>query len=126
MKKIIQTSQAPAAIGPYSQGVEANGFVFFSGQIAIDPTTSEVVKGDIAVQTKRVMENINALLVSTGLGFNNVVKTTIFLTSMSDFSTVNEIYGTYFPGQPPARSTVAVSDLPKGVIVEIEAIAVRA
>lgn len=125
MKKIHRTDNAPAPVGPYSQAVEANGFVFLSGQVAIDPTTNEVIQGDVELQTKQVMENIKAVLTSANLSFNDVVKSTIFLTNMGDFSKVNEIYAKYFPEQPPARSTVQVSGLPKAVNVEIEMIALR-
>jgi len=125
MKKIIQTNKAPKAIGPYSQGVDVGSLVFFSGQISIDPTTNEVILDDVKSQTERVMKNISALLESAELKFENIVKTTIFLTTMNDFAAVNEVYGKYFPTNPPARSTVAVAGLPKGVSVEIEVVAVR-
>lgn len=125
MKKILFTDKAPAAVGPYSQAVEAGGFVFCSGQIAIDPATNQVLQVDVAKQTERVLENISAVLKNAGLEFKHIVKTTIFLTDMKDFGTVNEIYGRYFPEQPPARSTVAVAGLPKGVNVEIEVLAKR-
>lgn len=121
--KIIRTDKAPAAIGPYSQGVRANGFIFFSGQIPLDPSTGETVKGDIAVQTEQVMKNVEAVLAAAGVGFRDVVKTTIFLTDLADFAVVNEIYGQRFPAEPPARSTVEVKALPKGVAIEIEVIA---
>ena len=123
-KEIISTDRAPAAIGPYSQGVRANGFIFFSGQIPLNPLSGEVVLGDIAVQAELVMNNIEALLSASGIGFQNVVKTTIFLTSLADFAIVNEVYGRRFTGAPPARSTVEVKALPKGVAIEIEVIAV--
>jgi len=123
MKKIISTKNAPAAIGPYSQAIEVGDLLFCSGQIAIDPATSQVLTGDIKTQTEQVMKNIDGVLQAAGLSFQNIVKSTIFLTSMNDFATVNEIYGKYFPENPPARSTVAVSGLPKGVNVEIEVIA---
>jgi 2-iminobutanoate/2-iminopropanoate deaminase len=119
----IETAQAPAAIGPYSQGVRAGDYVFFSGQIPLDPVTGEVVSGDIAVQTERVMANMAAVLDAAGLGFGEVVKTTIYLIDMSDFAVVNGIYGRYFSGIFPARATVQVAALPKGVGVEIEWIA---
>jgi 2-iminobutanoate/2-iminopropanoate deaminase len=115
MKKIISTSEAPAAIGPYSQAVRSGNFLFCSGQI---------VSGDIAAQTRRVLDNVGAVLKAEGLTFENIVKTTIFLTDLGDFQTVNETYGSYFKQQPPARSTVQVSALPKGAKVEIEVIAV--
>ena len=124
MKKIISTSEAPAAIGPYSQGVRIGSIVFYSGQIPLDPKTGQVVSGGIDVQTRRVMENIGGLLKAEGLDYDNVVKTTIFLASMGDFQTVNEVYGSYFKQAPPARSTVQAGALPKNVGIEIEVIAV--
>ncbi|MEO5719071.1 MAG: RidA family protein [Chthoniobacterales bacterium] len=123
MKKILSTTDAPAAIGPYSQGVRTGSLLFCAGQIPLDPKTGQMVTGDISEQTKRVLENISGLLKAAKLSFDHVVKTTIFLTSMDDFQTVNEIYGSYFRENPPARSTVAVSALPKGAKVEIEVIA---
>src|SRR6185437_11686133 len=124
MKKIISTSEAPGAIGPYSQAVRSGSFVFCSGQIALDPKSGQIVAGDIAVQTRRVLDNVAAILKTEGLTFDHVVKTTIFLTNLGDFQTVNEIYGSYFKADPPARSTVQVAALPKNVDVEIEVIAV--
>lgn len=124
-KKIIETKNAPAPIGPYSQAVEAGGFVFCSGQIALDPATNQISTGGVPEQTELVMKNINAVLTEAGLGFDNIVKTTIFLTDMADFPAVNEVYGKYFKSQPPARSTVAVAGLPRGVKVEIEVLAIR-
>ena len=124
MKKIISTSEAPAAIGPYSQAVRRGNFLFCSGQIPLDPKSGQIVAGDIAAQTRRVLDNIRAVLKAEGLTFENIVKTTIFLTDLADFQTVNEIYSSYFKQQPPARSTVQVSALPKGANVEIEVIAV--
>ena len=124
MREVISTTKAPAAIGPYSQGVRAGGFVFFSGQIPIDPATGEVCSGDITVQAELVMSNIAALLEAAGVGFDSVVKTTIFLTNLADFAAVNEVYGSRFTKEPPARSTVEVSALPKGVQIEIEVVAV--
>jgi len=123
MKKIISTSEAPAAIGPYSQAVRSGKFLFCSGQIPLDLKSGQIVPGDIAAQTRRVLDNIAAVLKAEGLTFENVVKTTIFLTDLADFQTVNEIYGSYSKNQPPARSTVQVSALPKGAKIEIEAIA---
>ena len=123
MKKIISTSEAPAAIGPYSQAVRSGRFLFCSGQIPLDPKSGQIISGDIAAQTRRVLDNIAAVLRGEGLTFDNVVKTTIFLTDLGDFQTVNEIYGSYFKEDPPARSTVQVSALPKGAKVEIEVIA---
>jgi 2-iminobutanoate/2-iminopropanoate deaminase len=124
MKKIISTSEAPAAIGPYSQGVRAGSTIYYSGQIPLDPKTGQVVSGGIDVQARRVMENIAGLLRAEGLGFGNIVKTTIFLADIGDFQTVNEIYGSYFEQAPPARSTVQAGALPKNVRIEIEVIAV--
>ena len=123
MKKIISTSDAPAAIGPYSQAVRTRNFLFCSGQIPLDPKSGQIVAGDIATQSRRVLDNIGAVLKAEGLAFENIVKTTIFLTDLGDFQAVNEIYGSYFKQQPPARSTVQVSALPKGANVEIEVIA---
>ncbi len=124
MKKIIRTNNAPAPIGPYNQAVMAGNFLFVSGQIAIDPATGNLVTGDIQTETRLVMENISAILAEAGLGFSNIVKTTIFLMDMGQFAQVNEIYGTYFTTDAPARETVQVSGLPKGVNVEISVIAV--
>jgi len=126
MKKPIFTSEAPAAIGPYSQGMSSGHFLFCSGQIPLDPQSGEIVSGDIATQTRRVLDNIGAILRIAGLTFDNVVKTTIFLTDLADFQKVNEIYGSYFKQDPPARSTVQVSALPRGANVEIEVIAAAA
>ena len=122
--KIIQTEEAPRAIGPYSQGVQAGEFVFCSGQIPIDPATNELklFNGDVRMQTELVMSNILAMAAACGVKLNRVVKTTIFLTSMDDFQTVNEVYAKYFTSNHPARSTVEVSRLPKGVKVEIEVV----
>lgn len=122
-KEIIATDKAPKAIGPYSQGVRAGGFVFFSGQIALDPETGELVGKDAAGQTERVMENIGAVLAAAGLTFADVVKSTIFLVNLADFGVVNEIYGRRFSAEPPARSTVEVKGLPRGALVEIEVVA---
>ena len=125
MKKVIHTDNAPKAVGPYSQAVQMGDFLFCSGQISIDPKTNEVFTGDIKVQTEMVMKNIEAVLTAANLNFGNIIKTTIFLSSMNDFATVNEIYAKAFKDAPPARSTVAVAGLPKGVNVEIEVIAHR-
>lgn len=119
----IETNAAPKAIGPYSQGVRAGDYVFFSGQIPLDPVSGEVVGEDVADQTERVMENMEAVLAAAGLDFDDVVKTTIYLTDLGDFSIVNEIYGRRFGEIPPARATVQVAALPKGVKVEIEWVA---
>ena len=123
-KYILSTDKAPAAIGPYSQAVGFANLLFLSGQIALDPSTGKLTGDTVQEQTKRVLENIRALLEAANLGFENVVKATIFLANMNDFGLVNEIYAPYFPENPPARSTVAVLGLPKNVDVEIEAIAV--
>ena len=123
MKKTIKTDNAPQAIGPYSQAVEAGGFLFVSGQIPIDPKTGSVIQGDIRVQAKQVMENAAAILVAGGADYSSVVKTTIYLKNMSDFGAVNDIYATYFQSDPPARSTVQVAGLPKDVALEIDFIA---
>ena len=123
MKKIISTNEAPGAIGPYSQAVRSGSFLFCSGQIPLDPKSGQIMSGDIAAQTRRVLDNIAAVLRAEGLTFDNVVKTTIFLTDLGDFQIVNEIYGSYFKQDPPARSTVQVSALPKGAKIEIDAIA---
>lgn len=125
-KKIHETKNAPAPIGPYSQAVEVGGFLFCSGQIALDPATGEVNNGSVAEQTELVMKNVGAVLEAAGCSFDNVVKTTIFLTDMADFPAVNEVYGRYFKSAPPARSTVAVAGLPRGVKVEIEVVASKA
>lgn len=124
MREIISTTKAPAAIGPYSQGVKAGGFVFFSGQIPIDPGTGEVCSGNITDQAELVMSNIAALLEAAGAGFDNIIKTTIFLVDLADFAAVNTVYGSRFSKDQPARSTVEVSALPKGVKIEIEVVAV--
>lgn len=123
-KETIKTSTAPQAIGPYSQAVRVSKFLFLSGQIPLDPATGEMVSGTIQEETTRVMENIKAVLAAAGVGMEAVVKTTIFLTDLGDFATVNETYGKYFISDPPARSTVQVAALPKGARVEIECVAV--
>jgi 2-iminobutanoate/2-iminopropanoate deaminase len=124
MKKIISTPEAPAAVGPYSQAVRVGSTMYCAGQIPLDPKTGQIVSNDISEQTHRVLHNIGAVLKAEGLTFDNIVKTTIFLTDLADFQTVNEIYGSYFKQAPPARSTVQVPALPKGARVEIEVIAV--
>lgn len=123
MREIIKTESAPGAIGPYSQAVRAVGFVFASGQIPIDPKTGVFVEGGIAEQTHQVMRNIKALLEAAGSGLEAVVKTTVFLSDMGDFSAMNEVYGQYFKENPPARSTVQAAGLPRDALVEIEVIA---
>lgn len=122
-KKIIKSADAPQAIGPYSQAVEAGGFVFVSGQIPIDPKSGNVVQVDIKAQTRQVMENAHAVLSAAGCGMSKVVKATIYLKNISDFVEVNEVYGGYFPSDPPARATVEVSRLPKDVSIEMDFIA---
>jgi 2-iminobutanoate/2-iminopropanoate deaminase len=123
MKKIISTTEAPAAIGPYSQAVRAGSLVFCAGQVPLDPKTAQIVSEDISEQTKRVLDSITAILTAEGLTLANVVKTTVFLADFGDFQKMNEVYATYFSANPPARSTVGVSTLPKNARVEIEAIA---
>lgn len=124
-KKIIKSNQAPAPIGPYSQAVESGEFLFCSGQIGLSAKTGEVVSDGVKEQAEQVMSNIEAVLAEADMTFDHVVKTTIFLTNMSDFTTVNEVYGRHFTKNPPARSTIAVAGLPKGVKVEVEVIARR-
>lgn len=124
MKKIISTSKAPSAIGPYSQAVKANGILFTSGQIALDPASGELIMDDIATETHQVMKNLRAVLSAGGCDFSNVVKTSIFLNDMNDFAAVNEVYASYFSANFPARETVQVAKLPKGVNVEISMIAI--
>jgi 2-iminobutanoate/2-iminopropanoate deaminase len=125
MKEIIATQNAPKAIGPYSQAVRLNGFVFLSGQVPLDPRSGELVTGSIQVQTERVLENMKAVLQAAGLSFDHVVKTTVFVKDLADFPHMNEVYGKYFGMNPPARSTVEVSRLPRDARVEIEAIAIE-
>jgi 2-iminobutanoate/2-iminopropanoate deaminase len=121
--EVVKTDRAAAPIGPYSQAIRANGFVFTSGQIAIDPATGQVINGDIAPQTERVLNNISAILAAAGTSLDRVVRTTVFLKNMSDFAAMNEVYARYCKSQPPARSTVEVARLPKDVLVEIDVIA---
>lgn len=125
MKKVIKTKNAPNPVGPYSQAVEFNGMLFCSGQIAIVPATDEVLTGDVEMQTRQVLKNIDGVLTEAGYSWNNIVKTTIFLTNMADFAKVNAIYAEKFKELPPARSTVQVSALPKNVNVEIEVLACK-
>ena len=125
MKKVIFTEKAPAAIGPYSQAIEANGMVFLSGQLPVDPTTGEFVPGGVTEQTTQCFENIKSVLAAAGLTTANIVKTTVFLADMSLFAEMNVVYATYFDGDFPARSAFAVKALPKGALVEIESIAVK-
>ena len=123
MNKVISTAKAPAAIGPYSQAIVSNGFVFLAGQIPLDPVTGQIVDGDIASQTRRVLENVKAILEAAGSSLERVVKTTVFLKDMAAFGQMNEVYAGYFPVAPPARSTVEAARLPRDVQVEIECIA---
>ncbi len=123
MRETISTANAPKAIGPYSQGIRANGFVFVSGQVAIDPATQQVIAGDVAAQTERVIQNLSAILKAADSSLEKVVRTTVFLKNMNDFAAMNEVYGKFFNSNPPARSTVEVSRLPKDVLVEIDVIA---
>ena len=125
MKKIISTSAAPKAIGPYSQAVEANGMLFISGQIPIDPATGKFVDGGITEQTDQVMKNIGAILAEAGLGYSDVVKSTCLLSEMDNFAAMNAVYGKYYETNPPARAAYAVVKLPLGALVEIETIAVK-
>ena len=122
-KKVIHTEMAPKAIGPYSQAIQAGDFLFLSGQLPLEPASGEMVKGDIRQQTQRVLENIKGVLESQNLGLKDVVKVTVFLKDMGNFSQMNEVYATYFPASPPARSTVEISGLARGAGIEIEAIA---
>ena len=123
MRDVISTKDAPQAIGPYSQAIRANGFVFVSGQVAIDPATQQVINGDVAAQTDRVLKNLAAILKEAGSGLEKVVRCGVFLKNMGDFAAMNEIYGRHFSAAPPARSTVEVARLPKDVLVEIDVIA---
>ena len=125
MKNIVTTPQAPAAIGPYSQGVTAERFVFTSGQLGLDPKTGALAGADVESQARRSLENVKAILEAAGLTTADVVKTTVFLADMNDFAAVNAVYATYFPENPPARSCFQVAALPKGGLVEIEAVAYR-
>jgi len=125
MRKIISTKDAPQAIGPYSQAIKADGFIFTSGQIAIDPSTQQVVGGDVAAQTERVLKNLSEILEAAGSGLGKVVRSTVFLKNMNDFAAMNQVYGKYFSSAPPARSTVEVARLPKDVLVEIDVIALE-
>lgn len=124
MKKIVSTTEAPAAVGPYSQAVRIGPMLFTAGQIPLDPKSGQLGSQDIGEQTKQVLENLTAVLRAEGMNFSNIVKTTVFMTNLGDFQTMNEIYASYFNEAPPARSTVQVSALPKGAQVEIEVVAV--
>jgi 2-iminobutanoate/2-iminopropanoate deaminase len=124
MREVIATNDAPKAIGPYSQAIKANGFVFISGQIPLDPATQQLLQGDVAAQTERVLQNLSGILKAAGSSMQQVVRCGVFLKSMSDFADMNEVYSRYFTQNPPARSTVEVARLPKDVLVEIDVIAV--
>ena len=123
MKQVVSTGAAPAAVGPYSQAIVANGFLFLSGQIPLDPASGQLVEGDIEAQVERVLKNLEAVLAAAGSGLNRVVKTTVFLKDMGEFARMNAVYGRFFPSAPPARSTVEVARLPRDVKVEMELIA---
>jgi 2-iminobutanoate/2-iminopropanoate deaminase len=123
MKEVVATAGAPKAIGPYSQAIRANGLVFCSGQIPLDPATTQLIQGDVGTQTDRVLKNLSAVLQQAGSSLDKAVKTTVFLKSMGDFAAMNEAYGKYFTSNPPARSTVEVARLPKDVLVEIDVVA---
>jgi 2-iminobutanoate/2-iminopropanoate deaminase len=123
MRQVIATDRGPKAIGPYSQAIKANGLVFLSGQIPLDSATQQLIEGDVAAQTERVLQNITGILDAAGTSLSRVVKTTVFLKSMNDFAAMNEVYGRHFSLEPPARSTVEVARLPKDVLVEIDVIA---
>lgn len=123
MREVISTKDAPQAIGPYSQAIKANGFVFVSGQVAIDPATQQIITGDVAAQTDRVLRNLSEILEAAGSGLGKVARSTVFLKNMNDFAAMNAVYGKYFSTTPPARSTVEVARLPKDVLVEIDVIA---
>ncbi len=123
MRDVVSSRGAPAAIGPYSQAIRAGGFLFISGQIPLDPESGRVVDGDVAAQTHRVMQSLGAILKAAGASYEHVVRTTIFLTDLTDFALVNDVYGSYFAAPAPTRATVQVAALPKGVSVEIDAIA---
>jgi len=123
MREAIATADAPKAIGPYSQAIRANGLLFTAGQVAIDPSTQQLIDGNISVQTERVLKNLSAILKAAGCGLNDVLRCTVFLKDMNDFTAMNGVYGKYFDSAPPARSTVEVSRLPKDALVEIDVIA---
>ena len=123
MREVIATEHAPQAIGPYSQAIRAQGLIFTSGQVAIDPATQQVISGDISIQTDRVLKNLESILQASGSGLEKVLRCTVFLKNMGDFGAMNEVYGRYFKQSPPARSTVEVARLPKDVLVEIDVIA---
>ncbi len=123
MREVISTKDAPQAIGPYSQAIKANGLVFVSGQIPVDPATQQIIAGDVAVQTERVLLNLAAILKAAGSGIEKVIRSTVYLKNMGEFAAMNEVYGRHFTSAPPARATVEVARLPKDVLVEIDVIA---
>jgi 2-iminobutanoate/2-iminopropanoate deaminase len=123
MREVVATKDAPQAIGPYSQAIKANGFIFTSGQIAFDPATNQIIQGDIGAQTERVLKNLEAILKAAGSGLERVVRTTVFLKNMGDFAAMNEVYARFWKSAPPARSTVEVARGPRDVVVEIDVIA---
>ena len=123
-KQIVRTASAPKAIGPYEQAIKVGDFIYASGQIPLDPTTGNLVENNIAIQTRQVMENLKAVITAAGSSLERVVKTTVFLKNISDFAAMNEVYGEYLSDAKPARSTVAVADLPRGALVEIDLIAI--
>jgi 2-iminobutanoate/2-iminopropanoate deaminase len=125
MREVVSTKDAPQAIGPYSQAVKANGFVFVSGQVAFDPATQQIIEGDITAQTDRVLRNLSAILQAAGSGIDKVVRCGVFLKNMNDFAAMNQVYGKYFSSPYPARTTVEASRLPKDVLVEIDVIALQ-
>jgi len=125
MREVISTKDAPQALGPYSQAIKANGFVFVSGQIAIDPATQQIITGDVSAHTDRVLRNLSEILEAAGSGLGKTVRATVFLKNISDFAAMNAVYGKYFSSAPPARSTVEVARLPKDVLVEIDVIALE-
>ncbi|HJS98453.1 MAG TPA: RidA family protein [Terriglobales bacterium] len=123
MREVVATKDAPQAIGPYSQAIKANGFIFTSGQIAFDPATNQIIQGEVGAQTERVLKNLEAILKAAGSGLERVVRTTVFLKNMGDFAAMNEVYARFWKSAPPARSTVEVARLPRDVVVEIDVIA---
>ncbi len=123
MREVIATEQAPQAIGPYSQAIRAQGLIFTSGQIAIDPATAQIIASNVSAQTDRVLKNLSAILQASGSSLDKVLRCTVFLKNMGDFAAMNEVYGRYFQQEPPARSTVEVARLPKDVLIEIDVIA---
>jgi 2-iminobutanoate/2-iminopropanoate deaminase len=122
-RESVQTDNAPKAIGPYQQAIKANGFIYTAGQIPIDPKTGNLVEGDITTQTRQVLENLNAVLAAGGSSFDRVVKATVFLKNMADFAAMNDVYAQYLGSAKPARSTVAVAELPRGALIEIDLVA---